>query len=128
LGSGRTEIARVIFGVDRPDEGEVRLGRRALKLGSPADAIESGIGLLTEERRELGFVRSHSVRENFALPNLGRLSKAGFIQPRRERKYLQRYVDSLHIEIKDQEQRLGTLDGATQQKLLLAKWLARDCE
>ncbi len=128
IGSGRTEVARMIFGADQPDSGEIRRGRRVITLRSPQDAIAASIGFLTEDRKLQGLVLQHSVRENFALPNLARLSNAGFMDRKRERRYLQRYVDLLKIKIPHADERAGHLSGGNQQKLVLAKWLARECE
>ncbi len=128
IGSGRTETARMIFGADRPDSGEIRRGRREVKFRSPREAIAAGIGFLTEDRKLQGLVLKHSVRENFALPNLTRLSRAGFMYRKREVRHLQRYVDLLKIKIPDAEERARNLSGGNQQKVVLAKWLARECE
>ena len=128
IGSGRTETARMIFGADRPDSGEIRRGRRVVTLRSPREAIAAGIGFLTEDRKLQGLVLRHSVRENFALPNLDWLSRAGFMHRKRERRHLQRYVDLLKIKIPDGEERARNLSGGNQQKVVLAKWLARECD
>ena len=128
VGAGRTETVRLIFGADRREAGEIRLDGRTLSIGSPRDAIASGIGLLTEDRKLQGLVLPHSVRDNFALPNLNRLSWYGFVQRRLERDEFGRYVGRLRIRIPHQEQRAANLSGGNQQKVVLAKWLARNCE
>ncbi len=128
VGAGRTETARLIFGADPRDAGQIRLDGKDLTLRSPQEAIASGIGLLTEDRKLQGLVLRHSVRENFGLPNLTWLSRAGFVNLRREREEFRRYVDLLQIKIPNQEQRAGNLSGGNQQKVVLAKWLARDCK
>ena len=128
VGAGRTETVRLIFGADRRDAGEIRLDGRVLSIRSPREAITAGIGLLTEDRKLQGLVLPHSVRDNFALPNLNRLSWHGFVQRRLERDEFGRYVDLLRIRIPHQEQRAANLSGGNQQKVVLAKWLARNCE
>ena len=128
VGAGRTETVRLIFGADPRDSGEIRLDGKLLAISSPRDAIAAGIGLLTEDRKLQGLVLGHSVRENFALPNLGRLSRRGFVDLAREREAVGRSVDQLHIKVANQEQAVGTLSGGNQQKVVLAKWLARNCE
>ena len=128
VGAGRTETVRLIFGADRRDAGEIRLDARLLAIRSPRDAIAAGIGLLTEDRKLQGLVLGHSVRENFGLPNLDRLSTAGFVQSRREREEFGRYAKSLRIKTPHQEERARNLSGGNQQKVVLAKWLARHCD
>ncbi len=128
VGAGRTETVRLIFGADPREAGEIRLDGRPLAIRSPQDAIAAGIGLLTEDRKLQGLVLAHSVRENFGLPNLIRLSRRGFVQQRREREEFGRYVSQLKIKVPHQEQRAGHLSGGNQQKVVLAKWLARQCD
>ena len=128
IGAGRTETVRLIFGADLREGGEVRLDGKVLALRSPSDAIAAGIGLLTEDRKLQGLVLNHSVRENFGLPNLDWLSRRGFVQLGQEREEFGRYVDRLKIKTTNQEQRAGNLSGGNQQKVVLAKWLARNCE
>ena len=128
VGAGRTETVRLIFGADPREAGEIRLDGRVLAIRSPRDAIAAGIGLLTEDRKLQGLVLGHSVRENFGLPNLTWLARGGFVQLSREREAFGRYVDQLKIKVTDQEQRAGNLSGGNQQKVVLAKWLARNCD
>ena len=128
VGAGRTETVRLIFGADPREAGEIRLDGNVLAIHSPQDAIAAGIGLLTEDRKLQGLVLGHSVRENFGLPNLQRLSNRGFVQMRREREEFGRYVEQLQIKVPNQEQRAGNLSGGNQQKVVLAKWLARNCD
>jgi ABC-type sugar transport system ATPase subunit len=128
VGAGRTETVRLIFGADDREAGEIRLDGNLLAIRSPRDAIAAGIGLLTEDRKLQGLVLGHSVRENFGLPNLDRLSQRGFVQLASERTEFGRYVDTLKIKVPHQEQRAGNLSGGNQQKVVLAKWLARNCD
>jgi ABC-type sugar transport system ATPase subunit len=128
IGAGRTEVVRLIFGADRPEAGEIQLDGRRLEIGSPRDAIAAGIGLLTEDRKLHGLILGHSVRENFGLPNLDWLSAHCFVNLRREREEFARYIETLRIKVPHQEQRARNLSGGNQQKVVLAKWLARDCE
>ncbi len=128
VGAGRTETVRLIFGADPREAGEIRLDGKLLALRSPRDAISTGIGLLTEDRKLQGLVLGHSVRENFGLPNLTWLSRGGFVDLRREREEFGRYVDQLKIKVPGQQQRAGNLSGGNQQKVVLAKWLARNCD
>ena len=128
VGAGRTETLRLIFGADKRHAGELVLDGRRLDIRSPRDAIAAGIGLLTEDRKLQGLVLGQSVCENFALPNLGPLSQFGFVDGRREREAFSRHVDQLRIKVPHQEERARNLSGGNQQKVVLAKWLERDCE
>jgi ribose transport system ATP-binding protein len=128
VGAGRTETLRLIFGADNRHAGEILRDGQRLDIRSPRDAIAAGIGLLTEDRKLQGLVLGQSVRENFALPNLGALSRLAFIDTRREREAFGRHVDQLRIKVPHQEERARNLSGGNQQKVVLAKWLERDCE
>jgi ABC-type sugar transport system ATPase subunit len=128
VGSGRTETARLLFGADRPEGGTVELDGRPLRITGPRDAIRAGIALLTEDRKGQGLVLAHSVRDNFALPNLGAWSRLGFVNRRRERDAFRRYAERLRLRLADPEQPARDLSGGNQQKVVLAKWLQRDCE
>ncbi len=128
VGAGRTETVRLIFGADKRDSGEIRLDGKTLSIRSPRDAIEAGIGLLTEDRKLQGLVLGLSAIDNFGLPNLDRLSQGGFLKKRIERQEFQHYTSALKIKVASPEQRVGHLSGGNQQKVVLAKWLARHCE
>ena len=128
VGAGRTETVRLLFGADRPDAGSISLDGKPLQLPSPRHAIRAGIGLLTEDRKSQGLVLIHSVRENFGLPNLGQFARWGFVSSREERWGFGNFVDSLRIKIPHQEELAQNLSGGNQQKVVLAKWLQRNCE
>jgi ribose transport system ATP-binding protein len=128
VGAGRSETLRLIFGADHRHAGDIILDGRRLDISSPRDAIAAGIGLLTEDRKLQGLVLGQSVRANFSLPNLGTLSQFGFVDGRSERAAFGRHVDQLRIKVPHQEERARNLSGGNQQKVVLAKWLERDCE
>ena len=128
VGAGRTETARLIFGADRRESGSIELDGRPLRVRGPRDAIRSGICLLTEDRKGQGLILSQSVRENFGLPNLTQLCRFGFVRLRRERDALGGYIKALSIRPPDGEKRAGDMSGGNQQKVVLAKWLQRNCE
>jgi ABC-type sugar transport system ATPase subunit len=134
VGAGRTETLRLVFGADPRDSGEIHLDGRPLEIRSPRDAIAAGIGLLTEDRKLQGLVLGRSVRENFSLPNLARFSQPGlmgflgFMDGRREREAFGRHVAALRIKVPHQDEAARNLSGGNQQKVVLAKWLERDCE
>jgi ABC-type sugar transport system ATPase subunit len=128
VGAGRTETLRLVFGADPRDSGEIHLDGRPLDIRSPRDAIAAGIGLLTEDRKLQGLMLGRSVRENFSLPNLARLSRLGFMDGRREREAFGRHVAALRIKVPHQDEAARNLSGGNQQKVVLAKWLERECE
>lgn len=123
VGAGRTELARVIFGADRPDSGKIYLEGKPVSFRSPRQAIDAGIGLLTEDRKSQGLVLNMMVRENTTLANLSRLVRHGFIDVRVEREVTQGYVRDLLIKTPSTEQKVRNLSGGTQQKVVLSKWL-----
>lgn len=128
VGAGRTEVARLIFGADTKDAGQVMLSGRPLQIRSPRDAIRAGICLLTEDRKQQGLILDLGVRENYGLPNLRDFSTFGFVSRRRERETLQRYASALRIRLSGLEQPVRNLSGGNQQKVVLAKWLQRNAE
>lgn len=128
VGAGRTETARLIFGADPLDSGTITLDGKELKVRQPKDAIRAGICLLTEDRKSQGLILGQSVRTNFGLPNLPKLSAFGFVKSRHEREAFGSYVEQLKIKIPYQEQIAKNLSGGNQQKVVLAKWLEANSE
>jgi ribose transport system ATP-binding protein len=130
MGSGRTETMRAIFGADPPEAGAVYLhgSREPARIRKPSDAVRQGIALLTEDRKEQGLFLSLAVRANVSITRLGRLSRFGWIDSSRERQVARQYVDSLGIKCWSVEQAAGQLSGGNQQKVVIAKWLFRDCD
>jgi ABC-type sugar transport system ATPase subunit len=125
-GAGRTELARLVFGADRPASGRILLEGREVHIGSPCEAIGLGICLLTEDRKAQGLCLGLSSRDNFALPNLDRWSRGGWIDGAREGAAFQRQVGNLGIRLSGPGQPARDLSGGNQQKLLVARWLQRD--
>ncbi|MDD5719030.1 MAG: ATP-binding cassette domain-containing protein, partial [Candidatus Krumholzibacteria bacterium] len=125
-GAGRTELMRLVFGADRPAAGTVKVAGRIVAPGSPRAAIAAGLALLTEDRKGQGLVLCRSARENFALGNLDRWSRGGWLDLPRETAVFARQVARLGIKLAGDEQRAGHLSGGNQQKLLVARWLERD--
>jgi len=128
VGAGRTETVRLLFGADRADTGEVELDGRTLQLGSPSDAIEAGICLLTEDRKDQGLVLAQSIKENFGLPNLKKFSRKGWVNRSLEGQSFGEYIKKLQIKVSGQSQLASQLSGGNQQKVVLAKWLERNAE
>lgn len=128
VGAGRTETLRIVFGAEHAESGKIFLNGQEVQIKSPRDGIRHGICLLTEDRKGQGLVLIHSVRENFGLPNLGRFSRGIFLDLDKEEAELKDYVGSLKIKISDHEQLAINLSGGNQQKVVLAKWLARNAD
>ena len=128
VGSGRTEVLRLLFGADRRDSGTIRLDGRPVDPRSPRAAIAAGIGLLPEDRKLQGLVLGLSVRENFSLPNLARFSRAGVVRRSEEQKACAGSIAALRIKTPRQETAVRGLSGGNQQKVVLAKWLEHHCE
>lgn len=128
MGAGRTDAARLIFGADRKDRGEVRMDGKLCEIASPRDAIRLGICLLTEDRKRQGLVLPASVLENFALPNMSAWSRWSWIKKTIELRRFKRQVESLGIRISSERQRADELSGGNQQKLLVARWLETDSQ
>ncbi|MEY2429801.1 MAG: ribose transport system ATP-binding protein [Verrucomicrobiota bacterium] len=127
IGAGRSEIAHAIFGLDKAATGKVFVRGEELPLGSVTAALSAGIGLLPEDRKRLGLVLSMNCRENTSMAVLPRLSLGGFVRRRAERSLAQRYVDQLRIKTPSLDSAVAGLSGGNQQKIALAKWLARQC-
>lgn len=128
VGAGRTETVRLLFGADSRDAGRIELDGKELKVENPKDAIDAGICLLTEDRKEQGLVLDLSVRANFGLPNLSRFSKYSMIDREGEIKAFENYVEKISIKISGPEQLASQLSGGNQQKIVLAKWLEQNAE
>ena len=132
IGSGRTELLRLIFGADRADRGGVRTGRplRPVRLDSPRDAVRAGIALITEDRKGEGLLLPHSVAANIALGNMAGISVRGplgrWIRPRAERALAERHLAALRVRCDGPGQPVGELSGGNQQKVVIARWLERD--
>jgi ribose transport system ATP-binding protein len=127
MGSGRTELARAIFGADPTDTGEVRVDDRRLPRNHPAASISAGLGFLTEDRKQQGLVLQLSVAENISLTSLDELSHFGAIDLGAEKAMAQTLVDKLHIRATSLDQISVNLSGGNQQKVVLARWLAARC-
>ena len=125
VGSGRTEVARAIFGVDRYDAGSVTINGRALKRGSPTAAMDAGIGLVPEDRRQQGLVMDMSIGANIALSSLGALRHLGLISPAAETRFSADWATRLQVKYARISAPVSVLSGGNQQKVVLAKWMAR---
>ncbi|EKQ6338698.1 TPA: sugar ABC transporter ATP-binding protein [Pseudomonas aeruginosa] len=130
IGSGRTELLRLIYGADRADGGQVLLGDppQRLSLRSPADSVRQGVALITEDRKGEGLLLDQSISANLALGNLPALARHGVIDRRREEALARRQVEALRVRCADTAQAVGELSGGNQQKVVIGRWLERDCQ
>lgn len=123
VGSGRTELARTLFGLT-PSGSEILVSGEAVQINSPSDAIRLGVGYLPEDRRQHGVILEMAVEENISMANLATVSRGGLIVPGRELNLATLYVDDLRIKTTSIFTSAGTLSGGNQQKVALARWLA----
>ena len=124
MGSGRTELARALFGIDPLQSGDLLLRGEPIQIANPRDAMAHGVALIPEDRRAQGLILDHAVRENFLLPLLSRLSRAGFVDDAEGDRRTDSFVRRLSIKTLSTSQPIGTLSGGNQQKVVIAKWLA----
>ncbi len=124
LGSGRTETAFLLFGVDAPDSGTARIDGREVRIASPETAIRHGFGFCPEERKTDGIIGDFSVSENIALALQARQGWSRPISPRDRRNLADEYIRSLDIRPPDPDRPIKFLSGGNQQKAILARWLA----
>lgn len=126
VGSGRTEVARLIFGADKRDSGTIFLKGRQVSINSPREAVAAGIGLVPEDRKRQGVVLDKSIRINTTMARMDPVVTGGFIRRGMERTTVQRLAQSLRIKMASQDAPASSLSGGNQQKVVLAKWLHVD--
>jgi inositol transport system ATP-binding protein len=125
VGAGRTETARAIFGADKTDSGRVIVGGARANITSPRDAIEHGIGLVPEDRKQQALFLALAIRTNLSIAAHDRISSLGvFISRAKEDKLVEEYKKLLNIRMASPDQIVGNLSGGNQQKVVLARWLA----
>lgn len=124
MGSGRTEVARAIFGADPLEKGTIFLDGQPCNIKSPADGIRAGIGFITEDRKHQGLVLAMSVGENMSLASLGAFSHRGFIHEQQENEMIANNITQLKIRTPNAQQLVKNLSGGNQQKVVIGKWLA----
>lgn len=124
VGSGRTEVARAIFGIDRQVGGEIQLKGQPIRIGRPREAIDKGIFLIPEDRKQFGLLLDIPISENISLPDLANYAEAWMVQPKRENENAERQRVRLNIRAPNVGVLAGALSGGNQQKVVLAKWLS----
>jgi ribose transport system ATP-binding protein len=129
MGAGRTEVARAIFGADPRESGEIWVHGQRKGISSPRDAVQAGIGYLSEDRKHFGLATGLDVRNNIALASLERFTgPGGVLNDGAMRDSALRFIDQLAIKTPSDTQEARLLSGGNQQKVVIAKWLLRDCE
>jgi simple sugar transport system ATP-binding protein len=126
LGSGRTETARLLFGIDRMDQGAIRIGVEDATISSPRDAVSRGMGFCPEDRKVEGIVSELSVRENIVLALQSKRGVFRVLPRKRQEAIATEYIRALGIKVADMEKPVSELSGGNQQKVLLGRWLATD--
>ncbi len=128
MGAGRTETARAIFGADPIDSGDIYVNGVKVDIKSPQDAVKCGIGYLSEDRKRFGIVVQKTVAENTTMACLENYMKGIFIDKRAEKKVAEKYVEELATKTPSVDQLVVNLSGGNQQKVVIAKWLAKNCD
>ncbi|MGO4537293.1 sugar ABC transporter ATP-binding protein [Paenibacillus sp. 2TAB19] len=129
VGAGRTETARAIFGADPIDAGEIYVHGRKVRITGPHQAVKHGIGYLSEDRKHYGCLLDMDVKTNIALAALGRFKNAlGFMSDRRMARISDQVIDDLRVKTPGIAQKMKFLSGGNQQKVIIGKWLTRDCD
>ncbi|NEN80235.1 sugar ABC transporter ATP-binding protein [Nocardioides zeae] len=127
VGAGRSEILEAVYGARRPTRGEVRVDGRRLRRGSVDRAVRAGMGLCPEERKSQGLLLDEAVSRNITVSSMGRFARAGFLDEARERRAAEELTTSLDVRPTGVTRAVRTLSGGNQQKVVLARWLMREC-
>ena len=128
VGAGRTETARLIFGADKKDSGDIYVNGKKVDIKTPADAVRNGIGYLSEDRKRYGLAVKMNVADNDVMATLDDYVKAGFVDDAKIRATAQEYVKKINIKTPSVMQTVKNLSGGNQQKVVIAKWLIRNCD
>ena len=128
MGAGRTETARAIFGADPVDSGEIYMNGKQVQIKCPKDAVAAGIGYLSEDRKRYGIILDKTITENSTMATMEEYQKGVFIDKKKERQVTESYVKKLKTKTPTVDAAVGNLSGGNQQKVVIAKWLVRDCE
>ena len=128
MGAGRTETARLLFGADKRDGGEILVKGKRVNITSPVDAVKAGIGYLSEDRKQFGLCLGLSVSDNTVLPTLEHFTKGPFVKGRAIAKAAGEYVDKIGVKTPSVNTLIKSLSGGNQQKVVISKWLLRNCD
>ena len=128
MGAGRTEMARLIYGAEQPETGTIRLNGKEVQIKSTSDAVAMGIGYLSEDRRRYGVLAEKNITENTVLPSLTKYISAGLINDAKAKRDAVEYNKTVSTKMTSVDQKVRTLSGGNQQKVVVAKWLLRDSD
>lgn len=128
MGAGRTETARALFGADPKESGKIYINGKEVDIKNPMDAVKNGIGYLSEDRKRYGIVVGKSVAENTTMASMDDYMSGLFINKKKEKEIAEKYVESLKTKTPTVDQLVVNLSGGNQQKVVIAKWLVRDCD
>jgi ribose transport system ATP-binding protein len=124
MGAGRTELCRILFGIDTPERGKIEVCGKPVAFKTPRDAIRAGIALIPEDRQRHGLVLQLPIASNITMPDLGKVSRFGMLKKSEEERLADRYRERLRIRCSSSKQIAGSLSGGNQQKIAIAKWVA----
>ncbi len=128
MGAGRTETARALFGADPKDSGDIYINGKKVNINCPQDAVKAGIGYLSEDRKRYGIVVGKSVAENTTMATLEKFMRGLFINKKKEEETAWKHVEALKTKTPTVDTEVVNLSGGNQQKVVIAKWLTRDCD
>lgn len=128
MGAGRTETARALFGADPKESGDIYVNGKKVEIKSPQDAVKCGIGYLSEEWKRYGIVVDKTIAENSTMASLENFMKGIFIDKKKEKNAAEEYVEALKTKTPSVDQLVVNLSGGNQQKVVIAKWLVRNCD
>ena len=128
MGAGRTETARLLFGADPLDSGTIKIKGKTVRIKRPIDAVNAGIGYLSENRKQLGLCLGLSVSDNTVLPSLENFTGGGFVKSKKIHEAVTEYVSMINVKTPSDQTLIKSLSGGNQQKVVIAKWLMRNCD
>ena len=128
MGAGRTETMRLLCGADKMDSGVIRKDGKEIHIKTPQDAVRHGIGYLSEDRKRFGLCLNLSITDNTVMPSLDLLSKGLLVNDSKFDRVSDEYIEKIHTKTPTTHARVGSLSGGNQQKVVISKWLLRDCD
>jgi len=128
LGSGANELLRCLFGIARQDKGQILLSNKKIEINKPKDAVYNGIGYIPSDRKNEGLIQNNSIKDNSVLTIFDKLTKVGFFKFSEASKTTNKYINQLNIKANNINNFVMNLSGGNQQKVVIAKWLAKECK